>query len=194
MNIPFLFPNFFKNIENMRFLFSIMILLFVSSSAFSQQKRNVIWFTAKSASTAEGFKEGQTVPNLSIKDVHKRRFNLHDEVDKLTIIDLRKMDCQSCTKNNKYLQRFYKQYALDIISIYGDTRSVEVKNFAKKNGMNWTNVQDDAPPKELFKKQLGYAESDASYIVISSDKKVLKVFYGEKSAGKLGVFLQQHFK
>jgi len=178
----------------MRFLFSIMILLFVSATALGQQKRNVIWFTAKSATATEGFKAGQTVPNLSIKDVHKRRFNLHDEVDKLTIIDLRKMDCQSCTKNNKYLQRFYKQYALDIISIYSDSRSVEVKNFAKKNAMNWTNVQDDAPPKEMLKKQLGYADSEASYIVISPDNKVLKVFSGGKSAGKLGVFLQQYFK
>jgi len=178
----------------MRFLFSIMILLFVSSAAFSQQKRNIIWFTAKSSATTEGFKEGQTVPNLSIKDVHKRRFNLHDELDKLTIIDLRKMDCKSCTQNNKYLQRFYKQYSINIISIYNDVRSVEVKNFAKKNGMNWTNVQDDAPPKEIFKKQLGYADGQPSYIVLSPDKKVLKVFYAEKSAGKLGVFLQQYFK
>ncbi len=178
----------------MRFLFSIMILFFISSAAFSQQKRNVIWFTAKSASTSEGFKEGQTVPNLSIKDVHKRRFNLYDELDKLTIIDLRKMDCKTCTQNNKYLQRFYKQYSLNIISIYNDSRSVEVKNFAKKNKMMWTNVQDDAPPKEIFKKKLGYADNQPSYIVLSPDKKVLKVFYAEKSAGKLGVFLQQYFK
>lgn len=178
----------------MRFLLSIMILLFVSSASFSQQKRNVIWFTAKSASTTEGFKEGQTVPNLSIKDVHKRRFNLHDELDKLTIIDLRKMDCKSCTQNNKYLQRFYKQYPLNIISIYNDSRSVEVKNFAKKNTMMWTSVQDDAPPKEIFKKKLGYVEGQPSYIILSPDKKVLKVFNSGKSAGKLGVFLQQYYK
>ena len=178
----------------MRFLFSFMILFFVSSVVFSQQKRNVIWFTSKSPSAIEGFKEGQTVPNLSIKDVHKKRFNLHDELDKVTIIDLRKMDCKTCTKNNKYLQRFYKQYPLNIISIYNDNQSVEVKKFAKKNGMIWTNVQDDAPPKEIFKKQLGYAEGKPSYIVLSPDKKVLKVFYDEKSVGKLGAFLQQHFK
>lgn len=178
----------------MRLLFSIMILLFISTSAQSQQKRNVIWFTAKSSANTEGFKKGQTIPNLSIKDVHKRRFNLHDELDKLTIIDLRKMDCQACTKNNKYLQSFYKKYPLNIISIYNDSRSVEVKNFAKGKGMNWTNVQDDAPPKEILKKKLGYSEGEPSYIVISPDKKVLKVFYSGKSAGKLGVFLQQYFK
>ncbi len=178
----------------MRFLFSIMFLLFISSTAQSQQKRSIIWFTAKSASTTEGFKEGQTIPNLSIKDVHKRRFNLHDELDKVTIIDLRKMDCKTCTQNNKYLQSFYKKYPLNIISIYNDSRSVEVKTFAKNNGMNWTNVQDDAPPKEYLKKQLGYADGDPSYVVISPDKKVLKVFYSGKSAGKLGVFLQQYFK
>ncbi len=177
----------------MRFLFSIMILFFVSSAAISQQKRNIIWFTSKSPSATEGFKEGQTVPNLSIKDVHKRRFNLYDELDKVTIIDLRKMDCQSCNQNNKYLQRFYQQYSLNIISIYDDNQSVEVKNFASKNGMMWTNVQDDAPPKEILKKQLGYAEGQPSYIVLSPDKKVLKVFYDEKSIGKLGAFLQQHF-
>jgi len=171
-----------------------MILLFFSTTALSQQKRNVIWFTSKSPSTTEGFKEGQTVPNLSIKDVHKRRFNLHDELDKLTILDLRKMDCKTCTQNNRYLQRFHKQYSLNIISIYNDTRSVEVKNFAKKNGMIWTNVQDDAPPKEIFKKQLGFAEGQPSYIILSPEKKVLKVFYDKKSAGKLGVFLQQYFK
>lgn len=178
----------------MRFLFSFMILFFVSSAAFSQQKRNVIWFTSKSPSVIEGFKEGQTVPNLSIKDVHKRRFNLHDELDKVTIIDLRKMDCKTCTQNNKYLQRFYKQYPLNIISIYNDNQSVKVKSFAKSKGMNWTNVQDDAPPKEIFKKQLGYVEGKPSYIVLSPDKKVLKVFNDEKSAGKLGAFLQQYFK
>lgn len=178
----------------MRFLFSIIILFFVSSVAFSQQKRNVIWFTSKSLSATEGFKEGQTVPNLSIKDVHKRRFNLYDELDKLTIIDLRKMDCEACTENNKYLQRFYQQYPLNIISIYNDNQSIEVQKFAKKNGMIWTNVQDDAPPKEILKKQLGYAEGKPSYIILSSDKKVLKVFNDEKSVGKLGVFLQQYFK
>jgi peroxiredoxin len=178
----------------MKFLFSIIILLFISTTVQSQQKRNVIWFTAKSSTTTEGFKEGQTIPNLSIKDVHKRRFNLHDELDKLTIIDLRKMDCKTCTQNNKYLQSFYKKYALNIISIYNDSRSVEVKTFAKSNGMNWTNVQDDAPPKELLKKQLDYADDEPSYIIISSEKKVLKVFYTGKSAGKLGVFLQQYFK
>lgn len=178
----------------MRFLFSIMILFFISSTAFSQQKRNVIWFTSKSASVTEGFQEGQTVPNLSIKDVHKRRFNLHDELDKVTIIDLRKIDCKTCTQNNKYLQRFYKQYSLNIISIYDDNQSIEVKKFAKKNAMIWTNVQDDAPPKETLKKKLGQASDQPIYIVLSPDKKVLKVFDDAKSAGKLGVFLQQYFK
>jgi len=177
----------------MRFLLSITILLFISTSAQSQQKRNLIWFTPKSPSTSEGFKEGQTIPNLSIKDVHRRRFNLHDELDKLTIIDVRKMSCNSCTQNNKYLQSFYKKYPLNIISIYDDTRSVEVKNFAKSRGMMWTNIQDNAPPKETLKKKLGLPDGEPSYIVIAPNYKVLKVFYSGKSAGKLGVFLQQYF-
>lgn len=171
-----------------------MILFFASAVAFGQQKRNVIWFTSKSASVTEGFQEGQTVPNLSIKDVHKRRFNLHDELGKVTILDLRKIDCKTCTQNNKYLQRFYKQYPLNIISIYDDNQSIEVKKFAKKNQMIWTNVQDDAPPKETLKKKLGQVSDQPIYIVLSSDKKVLKVFDDAKSAGKLGVFLQKYFK
>jgi len=69
-----------------------------------------------------------------------------------------------------------------------------VKSFAQKNGMNWTNVQDNAPIKELFRKQLGFDETGPDYIIISSDKKVLKVFNSGKTIGKLGAFLQNHFK
>ena len=176
----------------MRVLFSICILLFFSSSIHSQERKNIIWLTAKSPTSTFGFSEGQTVPNLSIKNVNKRRFNLHDELDKLTIIDFRSIDCQSCVKSNKYLQRFYKQYSINIISIYDDTRSVMVKDYAKKNGMNWTNVQDNSLPRELLKKKIGLTESP-DFIIISPDKKVLKVFKSGNVAGKLGAFLQQHF-
>lgn len=176
----------------MRILFSILFLLYFSSSLLSQEKRNIIWFTEKSPTATYGFEEGQTVPNLSLKDVNKRRFNLYDQVDKLTIIDFRKTDCQACAKNNKYLQRFYKQYAINIISIYDDVRSKTVKDYATKNKMIWTNIQDNAPARELFRKQLGLTESP-DYIVISPDKEVLKVFKSGKEAGRLGVFLQQYF-
>lgn len=176
----------------MRVLFSLLVILFFASNLFSQEKRNIIWFTAKSPSEATGFNEGQTVPNLSIKDVNKKRFKLHDQLNKLTVIDFRNMKCQTCAKNTNYLKRFYKQYAINIISIYDDARSVEVKSYAAKNGMNWTNVQDDAPPRDLLKKQLNLNESP-DYIVLSPDKKVLKVFKDGNTVGKLGAFLQQHF-
>lgn len=177
----------------MRILLSMLIILFLSTNVLSQQKKNIIWFTEKSATATKGFKEGQTVPNLSLKDVYMKRTKLHDNLDKLTIIDFRNTNCQSCTKNIKFLKKFYQQYAINIISIYDDTRAVAVKKFANKNGMNWKNVQDDAIPRELLKKQLGLTKDDTAYIIISPNKKVLKVFNNRKGIGMMGVFLQQYF-
>lgn len=176
----------------MRVLTALLFLIYFSSTASAQQPRNIIWFTEKSPTATYGFDEGQDAPNLSMKDIHKRRFDLYKELDKLTIIDFRKTDCESCTKNNRYLKNFYKKYSINIISIYDDNRSVTVKDFARANGMDWTNVQDDAPPKELLSKQLSLPD-EASYIILSPDHKVLKVIKSGNTGGKLGAFLQQHF-
>ena len=178
----------------MRILFSFLILIYFSTSVQSQERRNIIWFTEKSGTSTSGFNEGQTVPNLSIKDVYKKRTNLHDQLNKLTILDLRSIDCQACVKNNKYLKKFYEKHSINIISIYNEERSQLVKDYAKKNGLIWSNVQDNAPKREKFEKQLNLEDEYPDYIIISRDKKVLKVFGGAKGAGKLGVFLQQYFQ
>jgi len=64
---------------------NFIAFLFLFCFAFqtqAQEKRNIIWFTEKGGTVEKGFSEGQTVPNLSIKDVFKKRFNLHDQLDK----------------------------------------------------------------------------------------------------------------
>ena len=177
----------------MRVLFSFLIFIFLANNVQGQERRNIIWFTEKSPTSNFGFEKGQTVPNLSIKDVYKKRFQLHDNLSKLTIIDFRSINCKDCVKSNNYLKKFYEKYPINIISIYDDQRSVLIKDYSKKNQLIWTNVQDNAPPRELFKKQIGLNDANPDYIIIGPDKKVLRVFQGGKEIGKLGAFLQTHF-
>ncbi|MEM1323533.1 MAG: redoxin domain-containing protein [Bacteroidota bacterium] len=148
-------------------------------------------FTAKSG--AVGWQEGLTAPDLQFNDINGKKANLYDMLDKPVVLEFWSLDCQQCLKNKTYLKSFYKQFDIHIVSICPDEYPNEIRKLAKSKQLTWMNIYDDSKKFNgsdfASTNQLG----NASFVLITPDKKVNKVFTSDKDFGKLGVALQQYF-
>ncbi len=148
-------------------------------------------FTAKSGMV--GWQEGLTVPNLHFNDISGKKSSLHDQLEKPVILEFWTLDCAQCVKNKTYLKSFYKQFDINIISISTDEYPNEIRKMAQSKQIHWTNIYDDS--KKFSGKSFAKANQleGASFMLITPDKKVHKIFYSDKDFGKLGVELQKYF-
>ena len=147
-------------------------------------------FTAKGASHWD---IGTTVPNLQFNDIFNKKFVLYSKLDKVTVIELFDLKCQQCSKNKKYLNSFYKQYPINIISISTDQYINELREYTKKYGVTWANIMDDSQKFGAASFAQANFTQAPKFVVLTPDKKVHAILYNEKEIGKLGVMLQQYF-
>lgn len=182
-------------------LFAIIILvstlqLNLQGQPTSISPSNIQWDTINYPKSDFGWKEGSTVPNLKLVDVNNEAFMLYDILDKMVIIDFWFIACKPCVNNKKYLKQFYKQYDINIMSISIDRRASTIKRYAEENHLNWINIHDNGNINydSNFHAHIGLGNSYPDYIVITPDKKILKIFSSGGDIGKLGVLLQEYFK
>jgi cytochrome oxidase Cu insertion factor (SCO1/SenC/PrrC family) len=164
----------------------ILVLLFAMGS-LSAQLINDDEFTSKGAIVLE---EGMTVPNFKFKNLKAQTFNLHDKIDKLTILEFWYTTCKTCVANKKYVTKFSNQYSINIISIAVDEKASTVRKYLSDNNIHWENIQDSNSFKGFYQKTKGVASP--TFVVVNADKEIIKVFKDGSSIGKIGVFLQNY--
>jgi len=172
--------------------FLLLGLVLMMSNMFAQLIVNDE-FTSKGVAP-EGsfvFTEGDIIPNLRFKNLKSEYFNLHEKLDKLSIIEFWYVGCKTCVSNKKYLQKFSNQYNINVISISVDDKPSTVRKYLADNNIYWDNIQDNTAFKGFYQKTKGVALP--TYIIINSDKEILKVFDSSASdVGRIGVFLQNY--
>jgi len=168
----------------------LLALIITSSSLFAQLIVDDE-FTSKGVAPEGGFSfdEGTIMPNLRFKNLKSETFNLHDKIDKLTVMEFWYTTCKQCVANKKYIQKFSNQYNINLISIAVDEKPSTVRRFLADNNIYWDNIQDSKAFKSYFHKTKGVAQP--IYLVVNSDKEIIKVF-DQGNAGKLGLFLQNN--
>ncbi len=179
-------------------LFLVVILFFSFSLQYgnaqsSNVKPNIApdEFTAKSA--ASGWNVGSTVPNVTFNDVNNKKAELYKLLEKPVILEFWTLDCAKCKDNKRYLKAFYKQFDINIVGISTDEYLNQIRQYAKDLDLHWMNVSDDS--KKFVGKTFVEANNlgNPTYILITPDKKVHKIFYKLDDVKLLGVELQKYF-
>ena len=175
-----------KNTKHILFL----AILITSSSLFGQLIVDDE-FTSKGMAPegAFTFDEGATMPNLRFKNLKAETFNLHDKIDKLTLVEFWYTTCKQCVSNKQYIKKFSNQYNMNVISIAVDEKASSVRKYLADNDIYWDNIQDNTAFKGYFEKTKGVAKP--TYLLVNSDKEIVKVLK-QGNIGKLGVFLQSY--
>ncbi|MEL6866658.1 MAG: TlpA disulfide reductase family protein [Bacteroidota bacterium] len=174
----------------MKIYFCICIFLLLPIISFGQQ-RNIQY----DRTTADSiWTEGMTVPNIRFKDINNRNYELHDLLDKVTLIDFWFTSCKPCIKNKRYLQQFYRQYDINLVSVSVDQRASIIKKYVEANDIPWINVHDNSPFMERFKRQISGNNSYPDYLLITPDKKIFKYYSSGGDIAKLGITLQAYFE
>jgi cytochrome oxidase Cu insertion factor (SCO1/SenC/PrrC family) len=176
----------------MKFIQQILLLaLVISSGTMYAQLIVNDEFTAKGVEPegAFSFEEGTTIPNLRFKNLKSETFNLHDKLDKLTLIEFWYTTCKQCVSNKQYIKKFSNQYNLNVISIAVDEKPSTVRTYLAEHDIYWDNIQDSEAFKGYFQKTKGVAKP--IYLLVNTDKEIMKVFE-QGNIGKLGVFLQKY--
>jgi peroxiredoxin len=181
------------------FHFSFLTLLIfalsfqIGNAQSSNLKPNIApdEFTAKGVTV--GWKEGNTVPNLTFNDVNNKKAELYKLLEKPTILEFWTLDCDQCAKNKRYLKAFYKQFDINIVGICTDEYINQIRQKAKEQDLHWMNIYDDS--KKFVGKTFAQAYNlgDPKFILIAPDKTIYKIFYDESDVKKLGVELQKIF-
>jgi len=144
--------------------------------------------------SAEGWKEGFTVPDLKFNDVAGKKFSLYELLDKPTILEFYTLNCQQCAKNKNYLKNFYRQYDINIVGICTDDGyPTEIDKRAKAADLTWSNVMDDSKKfgGSTFAQNQGMG--DVKFVLILPDKTIKVLSNNEKHVGRVGVELQKYF-
>jgi len=170
----------------------LLVLVFSISSAFAQLIVNDD-LTPKGVEGGLNFEEGSTIPNLRFKNLKAVTFNLHEKIDKLTIIEFWYIGCKQCVANKKYLEKFSGQYKINLLSISIDEKPSSVRRYLADNNIHWENINDNSAFTGFYQKTKGVGTP--TYLVVNADKEIIKVFdQGGSDIGKMGVFIQNYFK
>jgi len=164
----------------------------------AQEYPNIVYDSTFLLGPEYGWEEGDVIPNIKFVDVDGKWRNLYDLLNKVTIIDFWFIACKPCIANKSYLQRYYKQFGVNIVSISVDERASTVKRYAEANGMPWINVHDNGGYKTRFKRKISLSKefpdnSYPDYILITPDKRIAKYYSTGESIKALGVALQEYF-
>ena len=188
-------PIYQKLFSSVFLLLCFWVLLPSHSQAQSDNhKPNIDPGEFAARSSAEGWKEGFSVPDLKFNDVSGKKFSLYELLEKPTILEFYTLKCQQCAKNKNYLKNFYRQYNINIVSICTDNGyPAEINKRAKAAGVTWSNVMDDAKDfgGSTFAQQQGMG--DVKFILILPDKTIKVLTDNERHAGRIGVELQKYF-
>ena len=167
-----------------------LLALLISSSSMFAQLISDDEFTSKGPEGAISFEEGATMPNLRFKNLKNQTFNIHDKLDKLTVVEFWYTTCQLCIDNKeRYISKFLDQYNINLISIAIDDKASTVRKYVADHNNFWDNIQDNNAFKSYFQKTKGVARP--IYLVVNADKEIIKVL-DQGNAGKLGAFLQSY--
>ena len=171
----------------------LLFLLVFAAGTLSAQLIINDEFTAKggSAEGALNFEQGEIMPNLRFKNLKAQTFNLHDKLDKLTIIEFWYTTCKTCVNNKQYISKFANQYNINVVSIAIDEKPSTVRKYLADNNIHWDNVQDSSAFNGFYQKTKGVATP--TYLIVNTDKEIVQVLSGASNIGKIGVFLQNHF-
>jgi len=176
-----------------------MIFSFNEIQAQGNLKPNIT--PVKKASTNSEFTEkggtiwaeGSVVSNFVFNDINSKGFKLYDLLDKPLIIEFWDLDDALAPKNKKYLNRFYNQYNINILSICSEDYPNEIRKLSKAQGIKWSAVYDD------FRRFNGKSFRDthglkgAGFVIITPDKKIRMIVDNTAKIGKVGVNLQKYF-
>ncbi len=170
----------------------IFVLSFQTGNAQSSNLKPNISpdeFTAKGVTT--GWKTGNTVPNLTFNDVNNKKAELYDLLEKPTILEFWTLDCTQCDQNKRYLKAFYKQFDINIVGICTDEYINQIRKKTREQDLYWMNIYDDS--KRFIGKTFAkaYNLGDPKFILIDSDKTILKVYFNATDVKMLGVDLQK---
>jgi len=138
------------------------------------------------------WEEGTTIPNLRFRNLRSETFNLHEKLDKLTIIEFWYIACESCVANKKYFKKFSNQYDINLISISVDEKASSVRKYLSDNNILWDNIHENNAFKSMFHKTL--STPSPLYLLVTPDKEIVKVFNNKSDIGRIGVYLQNYFK
>ena len=164
-------------------------LVFSINEASAQANITPDEFTAKSG--ASPWAEGSPAPNPKFNDLFNKKYKLYDLLDKPTIIEIIPKDCNGCDRNLKYLKSFYKQFSINIITVRESEYRDRMIKSVRDNDIQWSVVLDDGPK---YGQSTLSDQAQVSFILVTPDKKIYKVYNSPKEIGKLGVDLQQYFK
>ena len=73
-----------------------------------------------------------------------------------------------------------------------DEKASSVRKFISDKHYLWDNIQDNQAFKGYY--QITKGVPSPLYLIVNEDKEVVKLFRHPKDIGKIGVFLQNHFK
>lgn len=122
-----------------------------------------------------GWKKGMEVPNLNLLDINLHPFELDDLLsEKPVLIDFWFMACPPCRENNTILKKIHKTGKVHILSISIDEDFAALKQFIKREDLDWYHVQDNHPYPLRFKNRIGLGAYYPDYLLIGRDGIVIR--------------------
>jgi thiol-disulfide isomerase/thioredoxin len=118
---------------------------------------------------------GKTAPNMIMLDTNMVPVSMHAVKSKYTILYFWDPECGHCKTESPKLKKFYDDFKakfnLEVYAVCSDTNMVKMKEYIKKNGFNWINVNG---PRSLTPNYHDtYDIYSTPVIYILDDKKVI---------------------
>ena len=103
-------------------------------------RRNII----KRANILKLLLIGKKAPDILMFDTNNQLVSLYNIKARYTIIVFWDTECGFCLKEIPKLKKFYdkdkEKYGLEVFAVNVDTSIIAMKNYIKKNNLNWVNV------------------------------------------------------
>ena len=121
---------------------------------------------------------GKLAPNI----VQSNKFNLIDLRGKFVVLDFWGTWCGPCVRGFPKMREYYKKYKskVEFVGIACDDKKSVWKKFIKEEGLEWTQLLNDAKNNDLASKY--NIRNFPTKVLIDREGKIIEIFKGEKKA------------
>ena len=91
--------------------------------------------TASGHDASYGWEEGKQAPEVWLTDINGKPLRLYDLLERPTVINFWYINCAPCQENLPYLQRFQKQYGLNVLTVSTQDQPSQIRDFGTRIGL-----------------------------------------------------------
>lgn len=129
----------------------------------------------------EAIEAGAKAPDFTLKTIEDTEVTLSSSFEgKYVVLDFWGIWCKWCVKGIPEMKEYYAKYSskMEIVSIDVHDDLQELKDFVRKEGMNWTHISDDTESENSLCKRYA-VQGFPTKIIIDPQGNIVEVYVGE---------------